>query len=141
MPARLPGIAFGPGFALQGNAIEFDITDYGLRLVTEESFDGAPPWSEVRLSRRGYAGMLLEWPGSRGRYAISVTDRAAIGALAAARPAAGADRASRRRWPIWLAVVLGLLAALAFWQYDHVVAWAVSGMPAGTDTKQQEHKP
>lgn len=140
MPARLPGIAFGPGFALQGNAVEFDITDYGLRLVTEESFDGAPPWSEVRLSRRGRTGMLLEWPGSRGRYAINVTDRAAIDALAATRLAPAADRAGGRGGLVWLSLVL-VLAALLFWQYDHVVAWAVSHTPASMDAKQQEHKP
>jgi len=135
MPARLPGIAFGPGFALQGNAVEFDITDYGLRLVTEESFDGAPPWSEVSLSRRGYTGMLLEWPGSRGRYAISVTDRAAIGALTAARPAAAADHVSRWSRLVWLTLILALLAGFVFWQYNLIADWAVPGTPAAKGAK------
>jgi hypothetical protein len=140
MPARLPGTAFGPGFALQGNAVEFDITDYGLRLITEESFDGTPPWSEVRLTRRGLAGMLLEWPGSRGRYAISVTDRAAIGALTAAHPAPAADRNSHgRRGLIWLALVLALLTGLVFWQYEHLAARTAS--MSGNNVKQKETKP
>jgi len=138
MHARLPGIAYGPGFALQGNAVEFDISDYGLRLVTEESFDGAPPWSEVSLSRRGRTGMLLEWPGRRGRYAISVTDRAAIGALAATRPAAAAGRLGSGPVRPMLVLVLALLAGLVLSQYEHIAAWAASNAVKGM--KQKEHK-
>jgi hypothetical protein len=85
MPLRLPGLAFGPGFSFSGSAVEFDVTEYGLLLVTEESFDGTPPWSEVALSRPGAGMLLLEWPGKRGRYAIQVADSGAIEALEAAR--------------------------------------------------------
>jgi hypothetical protein len=88
MPARLSGTAFGPGFSVGGNSVEFDVNDYGLRLVTEQAFDGAPPWSEVSLRWQdpGRQHLLLEWPGADGgRYAISVAAPAAVEVLSAAR--------------------------------------------------------
>ncbi|HEX4329126.1 MAG TPA: hypothetical protein VH105_20210 [Burkholderiales bacterium] len=91
MPARVSGTAFGPGFSVGGNAVEFDVTDYGLRLITEQAFDGAPPWSEVSLRWQdpGEQRLLLEWPGAGGgRYAISVAGPAAAAVLSAARPKA-----------------------------------------------------
>ena len=135
MPARLPGMAFGPGFAVSGSAIEFDITDYGLSLVTEESFDGTPPWSEVQLTRQGFGGLLLEWPGKRGRYAIRVADSGAVKALSAARLATAGPRTDRatRAWVhglIWVTLVLPLLlAGLLLWQHDRIAGWAVDRIP------------
>jgi hypothetical protein len=123
MPARLPGTAFGPGFSSSGNAVEFDLTDYGLHLVTEESFDGTPPWSDVSLRRRGDGGLLLEWAGRQGRYAIRVDDRAAIEELRTRHPAdAAGGRADRptRAWVrrlIWAALAAAMLIGLLIWQH------------------------
>ena len=146
MPTRLSGTAYGPGFAGSGSPVEFDITDYGLSLVTAESFDGTPPWSEVTVQRRGFnaAQVMLEWPGKAGRYAISVQDPAAIAALAQARPQAPPPRGARadgttRAWVhgvVWATVVLPLLLlGLVLWQHDHIVGWAVARVPVSEERR------
>lgn len=142
MPTRLPGQAFGPGFATAGSAVEFDVSDYGLTLVTEESFDGTPPWSEIGITRQGYGGLLLEWPGRRGRYAIRVADAAAVRALEALRPATstrtGGDRATRAWVPrlILGTVVLPLLLlGLAVWQHDRIAGWAANQVPVAQERR------
>lgn len=138
MPTRLKGTAFGPGFASTGSAVEFDISDYGLTLVTEESFDGTPPWQDVTQRKQDYSGLMLEWPGSKGHYALSVSDPAAVQAIKALRgqsaPARhkGQDRATRA-WlhgALWLTVVGPVLAiALLLWQHERIAVWAVDRIP------------
>ena len=146
MPTRLAGTAFGPGFSTAGSAVEFDITDYGLNLVTAESFDGTPPWSEVSLTRQGFnaAQLLLEWPGKSGRYAISVTDAAAIQRITAARGPAAPVRPARadaatRAWVhgvVWATLVLpALLFAALLWQHDRIAGWAVARVPVAEERR------
>ena len=144
MPTRLSGTAYGPGFASTGTAVQFDLTDYGLNLVTAEAFDGSPPWTDVQMRRQGIgSGVMLEWPGKRGQYAISVSDPQAIAALAQARPQAAktsprADRATRA-WVhglLWIGLVLPLLlAGLVIWQHDRLAAWAVAQVPVEEERK------
>lgn len=147
MPTRLPGLAFGPGFAASGSAVEFDVSDYGLTLVTEDAFDGTPPWSEVSLARQGYGGLLLEWPGKRGRYAIRVADAAAIGAIEKLRSPVGFTKAPRgdratRAWAhglIWATLVLPLLLlGMALWQHDRIAGWAADRVPVAQERQMGE---
>ncbi|HEY4372610.1 MAG TPA: M48 family metallopeptidase [Burkholderiales bacterium] len=142
MPTRLPGQAFGPGFATAGSAVEFDVGDYGLTLVTEESFDGTPPWSDVGITRQGYGGLLLEWPGRRGRYAIRVADAAAVRTLEAMRPTAftqpGGDRATRawvRRLIFGTVVLPLLLIGLALWQHERIAGWVADQVPVAQERR------
>lgn len=145
MPARYAGTAFGPGFSGSGTPLEFDVTDYGLSLVTAEAYDGTPPWSEVTLKRQGFndSVLLLTWPGKTGRYAISVADPGAISAITAlgakkavpvkvARP-----DAATRAWShglIWVCVVLPvLLLGLVIWQHERIATWAVARVPVAQE--------
>jgi predicted Zn-dependent protease len=147
MPTRLSGTAYGPGFASTGSKVEFDVTDYGLSLVTAEAFDGSPPWSEVTVQRQGFnaAQVMLEWAGKSGRYAISITDPQAMNALAQARPqAAGSIKAAKtdggtRAWIhalVWTTVVLPvLLVGLVLWKHDALAGWAVARVPVSEERR------
>lgn len=145
MPARYAGTGFGPGFSGSGTPLEFDVTDYGLSLVTAEAYDGTPPWSEVTLKHQGFNGsqLLIEWPGKSGRYAISVADPAAIKAIAAkgaqkATPVKVArPDATTRAWShglIWVFLVLPvLLLGLVIWQHERIAEWAVARIPVAQE--------
>ncbi len=146
---RLSGQAFGPGFAGAGSKTEFEISDYGMRVVTPDDFDGAPPWTDITLTRGGWDGsqLSLAWSGRAGRYTIGLTDKTAINAVAAlAKTAKGAAAVTRARgdgatraWIhalVWTTFVLPLLALVAvIWQHDRVAAWAVSHIPPEQERK------
>jgi predicted Zn-dependent protease len=146
MPARYAGIAYGPGFATSGTPLEFDVTDYGLSLVTAEAYDGTPPWTEVKLKRQGFNGsqLLIEWPGRNGRYAISVAEPGAIAAITAAGAKQAPVQAVRadvatRAWShglIWICLVLPLLLlGLAIWQHERIAEWAVARVPVAEERR------
>lgn len=146
---RLSGQAFGPGFASAGSRIEFDISEYGLRLVTADDFDGAPPWNDITVTRGGWDGsqLSLAWTGRAGRYTIGLTDKAAISAVTAmARTAKGAKSVKRARtdgatraWIhalVWITFVLPVLALGAvIWQHDRIAGWAVSAISVDQERK------
>lgn len=148
---RLTGQAFGPGFATTGAKIEFDASDYGIRLVTAEFDDGNPPWTEVALHRTGWDGaqVRLEWQGKAGRYALMLPDAAVVAAVHALLPArapkggatlkAARTDGATRAWShamIWLLFVLPVLAVLALiWQHDRIAGWAVAQIPIEQERK------
>ena len=144
MPARFPGTAYGPGFSTKGTAVEFDVTDYGLSLVTVEEHDGAPPWTEVDVKRQGFndAQLLLQWPGKAGRYALGVAGDAAIAAVTAAC-AKNAPVQTRhpdrvtRAWVqgmLWVTVLLPLLLLAGLvWQHERIAQWAVDRVPVAQE--------
>ena len=146
---RLSGQAFGPGFASSGGQAEFDISDYGLRLVTPDDFDGAPPWREVTLTRGGWDGaqLSLAWSGRAGRYTLTLTNQEAISAVTTlAKNAKGATPVRRakadgatRVWVhalLWLTFVLpGVALVAVLWQHEHIAAWAVSHIPPEQERK------
>ena len=113
---RLSGQVFGPGFAASGSKTEFDLSDYGIRLITADEQDGAPPWTDIALTRGGWDGaqLSLAWSGrgnvsgnasaggtgtgsvAAARYTIALTDQAAISAVTAlAKGAQGATAITR----------------------------------------------
>ena len=146
---RLSGQAFGPGFAGAGSKTEFDISDYGLRLITADDADGAPPWSDITLTRGGWDGSQLSitWSGRAGRYTIGLTDKNAISAVAAlAKATQGAPAVTRARpdgatrvWMhtlVWITFVLPLIALVAvIWQHDRIAGWAVAQIPPEQERK------
>ena len=146
---RLNGQAFGPGFAVAGGKTEFDISDYGLRLVTPDDFDGAPPWSDIALTRGGWDGsqLSLAWNGRAGRYTLTLTTKEAISAVTTlAKNAKGAAPVKRakadgptRLWVhtlLWLTFVLPAAALVAvLWQHDRIAALAVSHIPPEQERK------
>ena len=149
---RLSGLAFGPGFAGAGSKTEFDLSDYGIRLITADEQDGAPPWTDITLTRGGWDGsqLSLSWQagsGRAGRYTIAVTDKTAVAAITAltktAKTAAPITRANTdgatRAWShamIWLLFVLPIAAlAAVLWQHGRIAAWAVSHIPAAQERK------
>ena len=146
MPTRLAGTAYGPGFSSTGTPIEFDITDYGLSLVTAEAYDGTPPWTDVTLRRQGFnaSHLMLEWPGKSGQYALAVTGAEAVKTINAARgaqgpvPVARADGATRA-WVhgvVWATLVLPILILVAlFWQHDRIAGWAVARVPVSEERR------
>ncbi|MFN0164182.1 MAG: M48 family metallopeptidase [Burkholderiales bacterium] len=149
---RIPAQAFGPGFLGTGSAVEVELSDYGLRLITEDSFDGNPPWADVATRKGGFndRALLLEWSGRAGRYALSVGDTAAIAAVRARLASAQPQRqiagsgvmgqgAATRAWShafVWGTIVLPLLFVGAlFWQHERIAAWAVSLIPVAQERK------
>ncbi len=146
---RLSGQAFGPGFATTGSKTGFDISDYGIRLITADEQDGAPPWTDITLTRGGWDGsqLSLAWSGRAGRYTIALTGKTAISAVTAlAKGAQGASAITRatadgttRAWShsmIWLLFVLPVIAlAAVLWQHDRIAAWAVSHIPVAQERK------
>ncbi|MBL8380939.1 MAG: M48 family metallopeptidase [Burkholderiales bacterium] len=149
---RIPAQAFGPGFLGTGSAVEVELSDYGLRLVTEDGFDGHPPWTDVAARKGGFndRALLLEWTGRAGRYALSLSDPAAIAAvrarLAATQPQrqiAGSGIMGRggatRAWShafIWGTIVVPLILIGALvWQHERIAAWAVSLIPVAQERK------
>ena len=144
---RLNGVAFGPGFSATGSKIEFDIGDYGPRLIVTEGLDGSPPWTEVAVHKTGWDGsqVRLEWQGKAGRYALMLGDPASVAAVRAMLPKGVAgiktsrpDRATRA-WlhsMIWLLFALPVLALVAvIWQHDRIAGWAVSHIPVEQERK------
>jgi Zn-dependent protease with chaperone function len=144
---RLNGVAFGPGFSATGSKVEFDIGDYGLRLVAAEGLDGSPPWAEVAVHKSGWDGsqVRLEWQGKAGRYALMLADAASVAAVRASLPKGVVGiRTSRpdgatRAWShamIWFLFVLPVLALVAvIWQHDRIAGWAVSHIPVDQERK------
>ena len=82
---RLRGQAFGPGFQSSGAQVEFEVSGFGLRLVTSEEHDGTPPWTEISVRKGGFndSQLMLEWSGRSGNYVLAVTDAAAVAAIKA----------------------------------------------------------
>jgi Zn-dependent protease with chaperone function len=153
---RLQGQAFGPGFQTSGARVEFEVSGFGLRLVTQDEPDGSPRWTEVAVRRGGFndAQVMLEWRGRAGNYALAVADPASVAALKAqlalSAPAKaglkgtgqmGTGRGTRRLTGvmIWLAalpVVLPLLLlGILLWEHDRVAAWLVSHIPVAQEKK------
>jgi beta-barrel assembly-enhancing protease len=144
---RFSGLVFGPGFQKAGAKVEFDLSNYGLRVITPEAIDGEPPWSRVSLRQQGFNGtqLMLQWQGSAGDYALAVSDLAAQQAITAfARQAAPASLQSAQRadattraWShglIWLTFVLPLLALVLFLVFSRQVAgWAADRMSVETE--------
>jgi predicted Zn-dependent protease len=149
---RIPAQAFGPGFLGQGSPIDVELTDYGPRLVTEDAFDGKPPWSEVAVRKGGFndGALLIEWTGRAGAYALAVRDAAAKAAVSARLAAAAPHRKiagsgvmgqgrATRAWShafVWGTIVLPLvLIAALLWQHDRVAGWVVALVPVEQERK------
>lgn len=153
---RLRGQAFGPGFQTGGAQVEFEVSAFGLRLVTEEDFDGKPAWNEINARRGGFNDrqVMLEWSGRAGKYAIAVSDPASVAALKAHLEAFAPAKAGlkgtgqlgqgtgTRRWSgvmIWLTVlpvVLPLLLlGILLWEHDRIANWAISHVPVAQERK------
>ena len=145
---RVPATAFGPGFASAGSKVEVDLTDYGLRLVTPEAFDGEPPWREVQAEKRGFndAQLMLSWSGKGGaRYALMLGEAAAISTVTArlktAQPATrirtATPDATTRVWShsmLWIGFIAPLLLIVALVLYSKQIAgWAAGQMPIATE--------
>ena len=153
---RLRGQAFGPGFQSSGAQVEFEVSGFGLRLVTSEEYDGTPPWTEINVRKGGFndSQLMLEWAGRSGKYVLAVTDAAAVMAikaqLAQSAPAKaglkgtgqmGRD-AGTRKWShlmLWLAlgpILLPLLLLGAvLWEHERIAAWAISHVPVAQERK------
>ena len=153
---RLRGQAFGPGFQTSGAQVEFEVSAFGLRVVTEEDFDGKPPWNEINVRRGGFNDrqVMLEWSGRAGKYAIAISDPASVAALRAqletSVPAKAALKgtgqlghgAGTRRWSsamIWLTVlpiILPLLLlGILLWEHERIANWAISYVPVEQERK------
>jgi Zn-dependent protease with chaperone function len=152
---RLHGQAFGPGFQKSGARIEFEVSGFGLRLVTQEEADGTPRWNEVTVRRGGFndAHVMLEWSGRAGNYALAVSDPASVAVLQAqlaqSAPAKAGLKggspvrdAGTRRWTrmmLWftvLPVVLPLLLlGVLLWEHERIAGWAVSHIPVAQERK------
>ena len=154
--SRLRGLAFGPGFQSSGAGVLFEVSGFGLRLVTPEEFDGTPPWTEINVRRGGFndSQVMLEWAGRGGRYVLAVTDPAALAALKAqlaisapAKAALKGDGQPRtdgatRRWSqmmLWFTVLPILLPLLLLgillWEHERIAAWAISHVPVAQERK------
>ena len=153
---RLRGQAFGPGFQSTGAAVEFEISGFGLRLVTGEEADGNPHWTEVSARRGGFndSQVMLEWSGRAGKYVLAVSDPACVAALKTELAKSAPDKAGMkgtgqlgsgagtRRWTsmmLWITILpvvlpLLLLGAL-LWEHDRIAAWAVSHIPVAQERK------
>jgi predicted Zn-dependent protease len=153
---RLRGQVFGPGFQSSGATVEFDVSGFGLRLVTPEEYDGTPRWNEVAVRKGGFneSQLMLEWAGRAGKYALAVTDPAAVATVKAQlaqsapeksrikRGAAMGGDASTRRWShamLWMTVLpillpLVILAGLLI-EHERVATWAVSFVPVAQERK------
>ncbi|MBL8383763.1 MAG: M48 family metallopeptidase [Burkholderiales bacterium] len=153
---RHPGRAYGPGFQTAGAAVEFEVSGFGLRVVTADAPDGTPRWSEITVRKGGFndAQVMLEWQGRAGSYALVVSDAAAVAALRAqlAQSAPekarlrgtghlGADARTRRWshlmvWATLLPIVLPIvLLVLLLAEHDRIAAWAVSHVPVAQERK------
>lgn len=153
---RLRGLAFGPGFQSSGASVLFEVSGFGLRLVTPEEFDGTPAWTEINVRRGGFndSQVMLEWAGKSGRYVLAVTDRQAVAALKAQLAASAPAKATlkgdgtprtdgaTRRWSqmmLWftlLPIVLPvLLLGILLWQHERIAAWAISHVPVAQERK------
>lgn len=153
---RLRGQAFGPGFQSSGAKVEFEVSGFGLRLVTPEEFDGTPPWTEINVRRGGFndSQVMLEWAGPSGRYVLAVTDPDAVAALKAqlakSAPAKATlkgdgrprtDGATRRwsRMMLWftvLPIVLPLLLlGIVLWEHERIAAWAIAQVPVAQERR------
>lgn len=153
---RLRGQAFGPGFQSSGSQVEFEVSGFGLRLVTSEEYDGTPPWTEINMRKGGFndTRLMLEWTGRSGRYVLAVTDAAAVAAikaqLAQSAPAKaglkgsgqmGRDPATRKWSHLMLWLTLGpillpmLLLGALLWQHERIAAWAISHVPVAQERK------
>ncbi len=150
--SRVPATAFGPGFASAGSKVEVDLSDYGLRLVTPEAFDGEPPWSHVKAEKRGFndAQLMLSWSGESrssggSNYALMLSDVAAIAAVRAklkqVQPGTkiGATKAdaTTRAWShamVWIGLIAPLMLIVALVIYSKEIAgWAAGQMPIATE--------
>ena len=153
---RLRGQAFGPGFQSSGSQAEFEVSGFGLRLVTSEEYDGTPPWTEINLRKGGFndTQLMLEWTGRSGRYVLAVTDAAAVAAikaqLAQSAPAKaglkgsgqmGRDAGTRKWSHLMLWLTLGpvllplLLLGALLWQHERIAAWAIAHVPVAQERK------
>ena len=137
---------FGPGFPSTGASVEFEATDAGLRLQTQDLNDGSPRWSAIELSKTGWDGtqLRLEWKGSAGAYSLMSGDAqlaAAILILAAGKSELRTARpdSATRAWStalIWISVVLPLLVLGGIvWQHQRIAAWAVEQISVEQETK------
>lgn len=153
---RMRGQAFGPGFQSSGAQVEFEVSGFGLRLVTAEEYDGTPPWTEIAVRKGGFndSQLMLEWSGRSGQYVLAVADAAAVAAikvrLAQSAPAKaglqgsgqmGRD-AGTRKWShlmLWLTVSPVLLPLLLLgallWEHERIAAWAISHVPVAQERK------
>lgn len=155
-PERLEGQAFGPGFQKSGARVEFEISATGLRLVTEEGFDGNPVWQDINVRRGGFndAQVLLEWKGRAGSYALAVSNPACVTALKTRLAQSAPDKAGlkgtghmgqgkgTRRWSgmmIWFTVLPValplLLLGLVLWEHERIANWAISHVPVAQERK------
>ena len=153
---RLRGQAFGPGFQSSGSQAEFEVSGFGLRLVTSEEYDGTPPWTEINVRKGGFndTQLMLEWTGRSGRYVLAVTDAAAVAAiraqLAQSAPAKaglkgsgqmGRDAGTRKWSHLMLWLTLGpvllplLLLGALLWQHERIAAWAIAHVPVAQERK------
>ncbi len=153
---RLRGQAFGPGFQTSGAQVEFEVSAFGLRVVTEEDFDGKPPWNEINVRRGGFNDkqVMLEWSGRAGKYAVAVSDPASVAALKAQLDKSAPAKAGlkgtgqmghgpgTRRWSsamIWLTVLPVilplLLLGILLWEHDRIANWAISHVPVAQERK------
>ena len=150
--ARLSGQIWGPGFLAAGSQVEFEASDYGMRLVTAEEFDGSPPWHDIAARKGGFNDrhLMLEWQGRAGRYTLAVSDPASIEAArkhlqaTTGRTAVkggrqmGADARTRAwshgaLWVTWVLPVMLLAGMLR--EHERIAGWAVSLAPVEQERK------
>ncbi|CAH1079422.1 M48 family metallopeptidase [Candidatus Nitrotoga sp. 1052] len=141
---KITGLAWGPGFQSTGSPVEVLISSHGLRLTTQNDYDGMPAWSEVSVRNGGFndSQVMIEWQGRAGNYMLTVSDISSVAALKVQLKsvtqnketikAAGARRRddATRAWShvfIWGVFVLPMLVLVAIvWEYERLVAWAIS---------------
>lgn len=141
---KITGLAWGPGFQSTGSSVEVLTSSHGLRLSTQNDYDGMPAWSEVSVRKGGFndSQIMIEWQGRAGSYMLTVSDISSVAALkvqlktvtqnkgnikaAGARRRDGATRAWSHAF-IWGVFVLPMLVLVAIvWEHERLVAWAIS---------------
>ena len=141
---KIIGLAWGPGFQSTGSSVEVLISNYGLRLTTEDDYDGTPAWRDISVRMGGFndSQVMIEWEGRAGSYMLTVSDISSIATLKVQLKTATQnkeniktagikiqDRAARA-WSnasILGIFILPLLVLVAMaWEHERLAAWALS---------------
>jgi len=153
---KIIGLAWGPGFQSTGSPVEVSISNYGLRLTTQNDYDGTPAWSNVSVRKGGFndSHVMIEWQGRAGSYMLTVSDQSSVATLRVQLKTApqnkeniktvGAktqDRATRV-WSnafIWgIFVVPMLVLGAIVWKHERLAAWAISHVTVVQERKWSE---
>ncbi|BBJ22687.1 M48 family metallopeptidase [Candidatus Nitrotoga sp. AM1P] len=150
---KIIGLAWGPGFQSTGSPVEVLVSNYGLRLTTQDDYDGTPAWRDISVRKGGFndSQVMIEWQGRAGSYMLTVSDLSSVTTLKAQHKTAtqnkeniktaGAkiqDRATRAWsnafiWGIFLLPTLVLIAII--WEHERLAAWAISHVTVTQERK------